>query len=319
MAECEFCNSSFKSKYSLKTHLNNNKACLKNRGLELCSKFKCNGCNIILTLKSHLNFHQETCKEFIKYEMNQTIMDLKSKLSIKEEQFDMEIKKHKELIENEFEFKKQEFEKQYETKITDMKFNFEKTIKDLQIQNEKLIDSLQKLASQAIDKPTNVTNIKNSFSDKYFLETIVTEDVKRKFQNYLTEEVFLEGQRGIAQLCTEHIIKTKDNKALMVCTDTSRKKFKYMDENGNMKEDFEARTFTEKVSKPIKDVSKIVYENILSDVKSEKELVEDTNYSRKAYLNDKELKTIDCFVKINCFDHPDHNTEFKNELAILNK
>ena len=145
------------------------------------------------------------------------------------------------------------------------------------------------------------------------------DDVKRKCQNYLTEEIFLQGQRGIAKLCTDHIIKTKDNKALMICTDASRKKFKYMDEQGNLKEDHEARAFTEKVSKPIKDVSKIVYENILSDVKYEKENVEETDYSRKAVLNDKELSAIDCFVKITCFDHPDHNNDYKNELAILNK
>ena len=295
---CEYCNAIVSSKYILKTHLSTNKTCLSIRNLELKTNYMCEGCNLFTLDNQKLSNHHESCKSY-------QIILIKNEL---EKKYNEEIKQlNDKLIEKQI----------YHS---EMKLNFEKTIKDLQIQNEKLIDSLQKLASQAIDKPTTtVTNIKNNFSDKYFLDAIATEDVKRKFQNYLTEELFFEGQRGIAQLCTEHIIKTKDNKSLMVCTDTSRKKFKYMDENGNMKEDFEARTFTDKVSKPIKDVSKIVYENILSDVKSEKELVEDTNYSRKAYLNDKELKTIDCFVKINCFDHPDHNMEFKNELAILNK
>ena len=211
------------------------------------------------------------------------------------------------------------------TKEIDMKYNYEKIIKDLQSQNDKLLETLQKLASQAIDKPTtnttnNVTNnIKNNFSDTYFLDTIKAEDVKMKCQNYLTEQVFLEGQRGIAQLCTDHVIKTKDKKALMLCTDVSRKKFKYMDEQGNIKEDYEARTFVQKVSKPIKDASRIVYDSILFDVKNEKEMLEDDDYSRKAYLNSKELKTIDCYVQITHFDDPDNNQEFKNELAILNK
>jgi hypothetical protein len=214
---------------------------------------------------------------------------------------------------------------QHELKIIDMKHNYEKIIKDIQSQNDKLLENLQKLASQAIDRPTtattNVTNntIKNNFSTTYFLETIKPEDVKMKCQNYLTEQVFLEGQRGIAQLCTDHVIKTKDKKMLMICTDVSRKKFKYMDEEGNIKEDYDARTFTNKISKPIKDASRIVYDSILFDVKNEKEMLEEDDYSRKAYLNSKELKTIDCFVQISHFDDPDNNQEFKNELAILNK
>jgi hypothetical protein len=206
-----------------------------------------------------------------------------------------------------------------------MKYNYEKIFKDIQSQNDKLLENLQKLASQAIDRPTNSTTttnnitIKNHFSDKHFLESIKAEDVKMKCQNYLTEQVFLEGQRGIAQLCTEHVIKTKDKKALMLCTDVSRKKFKYIDEQGNIKEDYDARTFTNKVSKPIKDASRLVYDSILFDVKSEKENLDEDDYSRKAYLNSKELKTIDCFVQISHFDDPDNNQEFKNELAILNK
>ena len=276
------------------------------------TSINCEFCFISLKSKYNLKYHLLNSKKCLKLrgEIEQEITCI-CKLSFSIKNFEKHQHVCKQYIEN-------TIRQECNLKIMEMKSNYEKTIKDLQIQNEKLIDSLQKLASQAIDKPT-VTNIKNSFSDKYFLESISYEDVKRKCQNYLTEEVFLEGQKGIAKLCTDHIIKTKDKKALMVCTDTSRKKFKYIDENGNMKEDFEARTFSEKVSKPIKDVSKILYENILSDVKSEKQNLEDTNYSRKAFLNDKELKTIDCFVKINCFDSNQHNSDFKTELAILNK
>jgi hypothetical protein len=213
-----------------------------------------------------------------------------------------------------------ELKDQYETKIVQLKDQYERTIDELRVQNRNLLTSFEKVATHAVDRPTTtINNIKNQFSDKYFMENITQEEVKRKCQNYLTEEVFLEGQRGIAKMCTDHIIKTKDHKVLMLCTDTSRKKFKYIDDIGNVKEDLEARVFTEKVRKPIKDVSKIIYETILSDVKIEKDNLECDNYSRKAYLNDKELKTIDCFVKISCFDQPDYNTEFKNELAILNK
>ena len=322
MSSCSHCKSIFQHKYSLKTHLATNKACLKIRGVEMNNQWQCKGCSIILSFNSQLLAHQEICKDFIKKEYDEKI----DKLSEECKRLKDENKLDKEKIKT-LELKNTEMfqtVKQHELKIIDMKYNYEKIIKDIQSQNDKLLENLQKLASQAIDRPTttttnNVTTIKNHFSDKYFLETIKAEDVKMKCQNYLTEQVFLEGQRGIAQLCTDHVIKTKDNKALMLCTDVSRKKFKYMDEQGNIKEDYDARTFTNKVSKPIKDASRIVYDSILFDVKSEKENLEEDDYSRKAYLNSKELKTIDCFVQITHFDDPENNGEFKNELAILNK
>ena len=185
-----------------------------------------------------------------------------------------------------------------------------------------MFSTIEKLASQAIDKPnnatTNVTNVRNIYSDKYFLEDIKQVEVKKKCQNYLTEQVFFAGQRGIAQMCTDHIIKTKDNKVLLTCSDVSRKKFKYVDDIGNVKEDYEARVFTEKVFEPIKQASQVVYENILSDVKDEQER-EEIDYSRKTVLHDKTMKAIDCFAQIVNIDNPSCNSDFKNELAILNK
>jgi len=318
---CNFCKQCVKSKYNLKSHIEKNKKCLKSRGIEFTSKFICEGCDLTFTNNANLMIHKDICKFYIilkiKEETTVEINTIKTeyKNMIKKLKDDYETKHSLETIELKNTIK------MHQLKIIDN----EKIIKDIQSQNDKLLENLQKLASQAIDRPTmsttnNVTNnIKNNFSDKYFLETIKAEDVKMKCQNYLTEQVFLEGQRGIAQLCTEHVIKTKDKKSLMLCTDVSRKKFKYIDEQGNLKEDYEARIFVQKVSKPIKDASRIVYDSILFDVKSEKETLEEDDYSRKAYLNSKELKTIDCYVQITHFDDPDNNQEFKNELAILNK
>jgi hypothetical protein len=363
---CEYCFIEIKSKYNLKSHLTNNKNCLKVRGVNLDTTFVCKGCDYIFTNNKNLSAHKETCKKYfvliLKQDFDSQLKDTLEKYreenNINYEQkkanYDKQLHDQKAIHEQQLHDQKVNYEKQqsllteeykekirnleltnrdmdhkitqHELKIIDMKYNYEKIIKDIQSQNDKLLENLQKLASQAIDRPTtatttNVTNntIKNNFSSTYFLETIKAEDVKMKCQNYLTEQVFLEGQRGIAQLCTDHVIKTKDKKILMICTDVSRKKFKYIDEEGNIKEDYDARTFTNKISKPIKDASRILYDSILFDVKSEKEMLEEDDYSRKAYLNSKELKTIDCFVQISHFDDPDNNQEFKNELAILNK
>jgi hypothetical protein len=210
-----------------------------------------------------------------------------------------------------------DLQSEYELKIYHLTISKDEKIKDLQTQLDKMFSTIEKLASQAIDKPNTVTNINNIYSDKYFLEDIKADEVKRKCQTHLTEQVFFAGQRGIAQLCTDHIIKTKDNKVLLTCSDVSRKKFKYVDDIGNMKEDYEARTFTKKVFEPIKQASQIVYENILSDIKEQEEQEDDCD--KKSVLSDKTLKAIDCFVQIVNIDNPNGNSDFKNELAILNK
>ena len=308
--ECDHCKTILKSKYNLKSHLLKNKTCLKLRGLDMISNFSCKGCQLSFTSNFNLTIHHNTCKSYqyilIREECEKTIKDLNDKYSKEIENRDKTIK-----------YLNDKYSKEIEHR--------DKIIKDLNTQNEKFLLTIEKLASQAIDKTqanittNNHTNIRNIYSDKYFLENISEDFVKRKCQNYLTEQVFMEGQRGIAQLCTEHIINTPDKKVLLKCSDTSRKKFKYIDEKGNIKEDHEARTFTEKVFEPIKKVSKDVYETILTDIEGEQEAVEKDNYSKKSQLRDKTMRAIDCFAQIINIDNPNQNSDFKTELAILNK
>jgi len=74
--KCEFCNSILKNAYTLKSHINGSKKCLKLRGLKLDSTIVCNGCKLSLTNKYNLSVHQENCKEYsiliLKNEFNST-------------------------------------------------------------------------------------------------------------------------------------------------------------------------------------------------------------------------------------------------------
>ena len=63
--ECVHCKLILKSKYILKTHLTNNKACLKLRGLTMNSKFLCVGCNTTFMNKANLTSHFDSCKKYI--------------------------------------------------------------------------------------------------------------------------------------------------------------------------------------------------------------------------------------------------------------
>ena len=76
MSSCDHCNATLKSKYSLKTHLVTNKACLKIRGVDMPNKWQCSACSIILSFKSQLVAHQDICKDFIKKEYDEKIIKL---------------------------------------------------------------------------------------------------------------------------------------------------------------------------------------------------------------------------------------------------
>ena len=279
---CQFCDTSIKDKYALKTHLLKNKKCLKIRGLSLDTKFICDGCKHIFPSNINLIVHTEGCKEYVI-------------LKVREEYTEKINKLQQEIVDK------------------------NKALFDAHNQIDKLQKMLENIAIHAVDKPTmntTINNIRNSFSDKYFIE-----DIKRKCQSYLTEQVLvlLDGQRGIAKMCTEYIINTKDKKKLLISTDPSLNKFRYMDKHGNMKDDIDARTFIEKISKPIKEVADIVFDCVISDIKDEQDNIEEDNYTRKAFLHDKEIQANHSLVYIKCFDDPKHNSEFTNELAVLNK
>ena len=332
--DCEHCHLSFKSKYTLKSPLSNNKTCLKLRGLEMDSKFICIACKQSCTSNINLSLHMESCKKYIIFKVQEEY-ELKIKeltnnhdkeISFIKDEYNSKVKENQNSL-----MKKNE---EYTKEIKDLYTSFdkereshEKTVKDLQAQIDKMFSTIENLAKQAIDKPNatttiNTNNVKNVYSDKYFLDKLTHEDIKHKCRNYLTEQVFFQGQRGIARMCTEHIIHTKDNKVLLTCTDVSRKKFKYIDEHGNMKEDYDARAFMEKVIGPIKQVSQEVYENILSDVKYEREELEHKkdleSMERKTALHYKTDMAADCYRQIIFIDNPDDNHEFRTELAINN-
>ena len=62
---CQHCSSTFKNATTLKTHLLTSKKCLRERGVSIDSKFKCNGCNHIFMTKLNITVHQKSCTDFI--------------------------------------------------------------------------------------------------------------------------------------------------------------------------------------------------------------------------------------------------------------
>ena len=308
---CEFCSSELKSEASLKAHINGSKKCLKNRGLKLTTNNVCIGCSLSFLTKNNLKSHHETCKKFSDTQYQQSIKEKDLLISTLKQEHEQSIKEKDLWIST----LKQDYEhlKIVKEQLTISKFEYLQKIEQL----ENRIDSL---AKEAINRPTSTINhIRNNLSMIHTLDSIKEDDLFDLFRESLTENVFMSGQKGLAKLCTEKIINTKDSKKLMCCTDITRKKFKYMDKNGNVNEDVEARSFVDKVTKPIKEAGKQVYDTMISNINDERDQAREDDYGKKERLIDKSFQVMNRYKDIINIDDPKFNGDFTNELAILNK
>lgn len=86
-----------------------------------------------------------------------------------------------------------------------------------------------------------------------------------------------------------------------------------------MVEDIEARIFVDRVSKPIKDVGKKIYENIMEDLTVQREQIKEQEYGKKDRLTTQSFHVMDRYKDIINIDDSKYNNDFTNELAILNK
>ena len=304
---CEFCNSTFKNAYILKSHIQNNKACLKSRGLVLDTPYVCKGCSLSFTNGTNLSVHEDICKKYytlhMKEDYDYIIGGLQKKMNEKDEEI-TQLKKDKDLIQSQYQSK-------YESQISEMR----ETI-------NKLHTTIESLAKEAINKPTTTNNtvnntIRNQLSPTYTLDKITDKQLEDTFRSYMTEQMFWIGQKALAKMCVERIIKTKDGKMLICCSDISRKKFKLIDAKGNLKEDIEARFFTERVSVPIKNVGKDIYDCIMESISDERETISEDDYSKKDSLMEKSMKAMTAYLDIINIDDDNRNGVFKSELAAL--
>jgi len=295
--KCEHCNTICKNKHILKSHLIRSKKCLKQRGLSLKSTFVCKGCNTHFASNIVLTEHQNICNEFsvflVKTEFDKKIEDLE--------------KKHLMSI--------NELEKKYKDEI--QMHMQEKSFLEKQL--DRVQSSYENVAKDAVNRPTtsNVT-IRNILSSDKTIDTLKHEDLLDIFRKYLTEDVLLGGQKAIAKICSENIIHS-DDKMLMVCTDTSRDKYKYMDKTGNIKEDFYARNFTSKIIKPLESIGQNVYETACATIAEEREQLSCIEYSKEASLKNKEDRLSTSLFELKTIDVENHNAKFLNELSILTK
>lgn len=336
--ECTHCNLTFKTKYTLKSHVLNSKTCLKKRGLTLETKFTCEACSMPFASNINLNVHVDSCKKYIIYKAQHDYeKNLKEKDKQQQENYTkLEFKyddcfqkyedikhindDHKKLsIEyTELKVSYKELAKQHE----ELKSQHEKTISKLEVKISQCDAFIQTLAREGSNKATTTNNtvnntIRNVLSPTYTIDKLEPKQLEQQIREQYTERDFFGGQKGLANFCVERIIKTPDGKMMICCSDTSRKKFKILDIKGNLKEDIEARLLCEKLKVPIQTVTKTIYDKIIERIDEERTRLSSDDRSRREKLLDDTMRAQQIYIDNINFDDLNYNQDFMHELCVL--
>jgi len=300
--KCEKCNKIFATKYTLKKHIEA-KICQEIRTGPIYSSCISGGCEYKTLNKSDLQKHLRTCKYI---QMDITIENLRQE--------------HKKEIEN--------LKIEHQREILRLKEEW------MQKEQDRFTTLLEKVISKpAITNNTtnNTNNTNNIRGNNNNLQTILaTPELYEKqidpnriksIDHSIFEKHFWEGQKGIARFCVENIINTTDengnNKMLLCCTDPSRKRFKYVNDNNHITDDIEARHFIDAVSKPIVNVCRKVYDGVVKKIEDDKKETEDAFDLN--LLEDKTSIAQQKLLEINDIGDHNRNTDYKNEMMILLK
>ena len=325
---CEYCNSEFKNKYTLESHKQTAKYCLKiqeNMTVNnlVNSKYICDYCNKIYTTKQNLLNHLNTCKEKIYNDKAQEILKIKEK---ELEFLNKELEnKNNLIVKLEFiETKYLEQVKELQNKnhlIDKLELIQNKHLEQIKEQKEhitELENRIERLSIKAINKSGNTTNHNNTINLE--LNNFMSQDyIDNKIGNKFSDKYIINGMKSIAQFVYDHIIRTEDGTLLYGCYDASRKIFKYKDDKGSEVKDIKAQKLIGLIQPGLKKQTKVLHDFFflehedLEKLENDRELnkSEKKEKEKMKYLKD---KTVEIVTELN---EMKNNNKFSNELAIL--
>jgi hypothetical protein len=190
----------------------------------------CDYCNFVSYSDKDFDYHQNNCIVFLKSK-NQNLEE-----KIKELQDE---NKDIAYFQNKIEFcEKQFFDKEnyYEKQLIE---------KDNQIKH--LQEQIVSITKTAVSKPTTTTN-NNNINNKILNMSVLnldSENIKNVINNKYNLDVISEGQKGVAKFATNFLLKDSDGNLNYVCTDPSRKIFKYKNNAGELEKDINAQRLTD--------------------------------------------------------------------------
>ena len=210
--DCQYCNKHFTTKYLLTQHQTKTKYCLELQGKHT-TIFECQYCKKCLSTNERLVTHLNICKN-----------KKQSELCDKDRYYQEIIaSKDKEIACYEEKLEKQKAE--YEAKLE----KFENAV----------IASATESRSKTTTITTNYNTNSNNTNTNQFLN-LSREVIEPILRQKLTFADARRGQKGLANMVVNNLLKDEDGQLLYKCKDAARQNFEFVDENGDVKKDVHA-------------------------------------------------------------------------------
>jgi hypothetical protein len=244
MNKCSYCQKEFKTQHTLLSHVKRSKKCILSRGEIVESKYNCEFCDYIGMIKNDLIKHKEICK-------TQKIVRTFQNKILELENYIKELKQKNEISPN----------------IKNLERDniiLENQILQLHQQLKDKDNTIKELAQSAIQKYTNTTNTTNTTNIKtnYNITLApITEDFINEQVQYLTIDHIKKGALGYSNYFLDYPLKDR-----ILCTDFSRRKFKYKNEQGNIVIDPEMTNLSNLLFKSIKEKNRELSIQYINDI-----------------------------------------------------
>lgn len=185
---------------------------------------------------------------------------------------------------------------------------------------------MRQLAEKAIARPTITNNQQNYGTVKItnyladhttYCQQTEREYIIEKANEHLSGyfDRLVNGQEALAQFVVEHIVKRHgSDEYILCCSDTSRKRFWFLNPQGEKMEDMMAKIFVSRIAGPIREVSGAIFGQIQDRLKMEREQAKGGDkvvIDKRMELNDGK------YMQLLEFDISDKNGDFLSELAGL--
>ena len=213
---------------------------------------KCSFCNKVFSNKYILQNHITNAKYCIKLRNKKTKNEYKCNFCNKNFYSNYSLKSHINICDNKKEAEKLEIK---EKEILKYKVNeLEKQVKKYEKHIKELQEQIERLATVAINRPTHI-NQHNQNRINNIINNLnpITDDHLREQSKYLTLDHIKNGVNGYVQYALEYPLKDR-----VICTDFSRRKIKYKDEEGKLIDDPEMVKLSQKLFQAIEEKNAIL-------------------------------------------------------------
>ena len=280
---CTFCNNTFLNNKSLLKHQRTAKYCI----LKHQKHHTCGGCSVFFLSSNDLVCHEYICVN---------ILTKKNK----------ELEEENKMSEDNVQYFQNEMNtlKQINKILEEQNKSLKDELKSSNDQIKSLQEQIISITKTAVMRSTTTNN--TTINNKILNMTTFNfndNDIKNLIDDKYSIEVISEGQKGVARFAVNYILRDDKGNLNYLCTDSSRKIFKFKNEIGELEKDINAQKLT----------------NLLTDngiLKATTKLAQNYWTNEDGTIDDEKLSNMISKASEIHF-MKDDNTVFKNELATM--